>query len=204
MPLPSNTIAAGEHAYIIQSPNINTADCLIFAHGGSVGGQKFIVPAGKTIRFFANHNAEHNTLSGLALLEGASRAMRARGTHHRFEKDSTHDVRMRVKGGEQCHDYILAKALGSHGPRKDIVVSYQAMRDQMDEMDPGTGTNWVPHIVTIRNHTSARLHTNVWLSKLIKDVLDAAPQITTFYSANCRTRTSSSTLWLTAGNRVRG
>lgn len=195
MQLPANTDSIGEHAYLIRSPDPGMTDCLIIAHGGSVGDQEFTVPTGKTVRFFVPHAHAYSTSSGLAALKDAVSSHGRKGFFTGLTRTE----------GSSCRDYILGKGLGSHGP-SSLVVTYQEIRDELDQMatTPGTGTNWIPHVVTIRNRTNGLVHKHVWLSKLIDEILAVDGRITTFYSCNCRKKSSSPiSLRMKAGNRVK-
>lgn len=176
MPLPTNTIAVGDFAYLIQSPARGVTDCLIVAHGGAVGGERFIVPPGKQIRFLVEGGVVNEAKDGRHVLRKYAKKM------HRNGSLTTRDY----ASGRSCGDYVLGKALGNHFGNTN--VTYQDIRDELDRIYlaqpvPGVGIHWVPHYVTVRNRNAQQY---IWLSRLIKDLIAADGTIQSIYCANCR------------------
>lgn len=181
--MPSNTIALGDNAYMIESPDPAIADCLVMAHGGGVDKtRKFTVPAGVTIQFFAQAGNANKAPDGIGqfirkqMLDKSAGLPIAEGTGRRT-----------YPAQSACPDYILSKALGSHFKNVNGRASYLQVRNLLhDNANPGNGINWIPHVVTVRHRTSIFLNKNIWLSTLVADILAAKPGITTIYCANCR------------------
>ena len=191
MQLSSNTHAIGEHAYLIESPAANVSDCLVIAHGASVGGQTFDVPPGKVVQFFVADRVSNQAYGPADLVKTAAIRMNNFG-HVLGKPEGEKDRRARnalvFAAGATCQDYVLGKMLGDHFRASQ--TTYLEMRRTLDQdvatLPPGANGNWVPHVVTVRNRKST--HQYIWLSALIRDLVNFNAALTTFYCANCRIR----------------
>ena len=183
--MPENTIRLGDNAYLLESPNLAIADCLVIAHGGIIDKtRKFTVPAGITIEFFVEALQSNSAPDGLE------------GLIHKHITDRTaiaanpalaaNRANLRYEAQSACPDYILAKAFGTHYDVVDSRTNYSRVRDLLQTNVAGHGLNWIPHVVTVRNRKSLLTKQNVWLSVLVEKILAAKPGVTTIYCANCR------------------
>jgi hypothetical protein len=92
-----------------------------------------------------------------------------------------------VGGGKNCRDYILAKAVGSHWKADPGFDDYTRINQALNELvAQHTGLQWLPHYGSIRNRTSWFCNTNVWLSRVIKEIRDYKVTIVNFCCGNCR------------------
>ena len=178
--LAQGQVAIGENLYLFTSPAGATADCLIIAHGGTVPGYKFKVPNGVTIYY--------------------TTAFDSKGVYEHGPYAVYSGVRPAVPPGQQAQagavitDLAQGKAVGDHWRNSDHAVKegehYLALRSQMDwkqlKAKPGLGTNWLPHLVTIRNRKRPGVSRLIWLSRLIQEVQGYNAGITDFYVTSCR------------------
>jgi hypothetical protein len=204
MQLSSNTHAIGEHAYLIESPAANVNDCLVIAHGASVGSQTFIVPPGKVVQFFVPDRVTNLASSPADMVKNAALCMNNFGDvlgRPEGEKDKRARKALVFANQAKCQDYVLGKMLGDHFTAGQ--TTYVEMRQTLDRdvatLPPGANGNWVPHVVTVRNRKST--HQYIWLSALIRDLLNFNPALTTFYCANCRIRSKTPAQHLSAAGR---
>jgi hypothetical protein len=186
MPLPANAVKLGDNAYLFPSPSVRpVTDCFIVGHGGTPNDPKiedkhFTVPAGCTVNFFVGGERSNvmnkGPVDGFTVMAGENggRAPNiARGNS--FE------------GGSNCRDYILAKAVGSHYEADPGYNTYSRINQALNGLaGDHAGLQWLPHYVSIRNRTSWFCSTNVWLSRVIKEIRAHDATIVNFYSANCR------------------
>jgi hypothetical protein len=160
-------------------------DCLLLAHGGSIDQtRKFDVPAGVTVAFLAPAG---NTYKGAGPMGVYQKLWAAGGSVSHMQEYAQ---------SRPCPDYILAKAMGTHWEDEHDQANYVQAHRYMTNLfnaAPGTGKNWLPHLVTVRNRKAKKQ--NVWLSTLISDLVNArsvaALGIKKIYCANCRDDISS-------------
>ncbi|WP_338847376.1 putative adhesin [Massilia sp. W12] len=189
--LASNQTELGSNVYFFESPAPNTADCIIMAHGATVAGNAFIVPANVTILFEAdagqavvNHQGSIRSRLGLP---------QAPAIPHRN----------RYQGGARCPDQILGKALGQHwdDPGQRDGNDYYRFVQQAMTTGHGLG-NWAPHFISIRNRKGLFSKEFVWLSEVVRLLRTHKPAVTNIYSYGCRNYDTSGALARRAGNRA--
>jgi hypothetical protein len=168
----------GSYVYFFESPAPGMTDCLITAHGGHVAGRQFNLPPGVKVFYSTDYNKTINFDQGpiRTPLSGAPRQT---------------DPAWTFTGPGKVADQLLGKSLGTHwlaAHQRDGAQYYLFIEAKMRLLlnFPGTGPNWVPHFVSIRNRKFAGSASYVWLSNVIELVKQNFPTVVNFYPAACR------------------
>ena len=120
---PAGAVALGQTMYLFKS-STNSKDCMISARdGGYVSGniRSFDVPAGTTIRFYADH--------GFILSDPGIGA---------FAKDASKSKpRETFTAGQKCRNYLLTKFQGAHAGAdgKSVRETYQQVASAVSNRD---------------------------------------------------------------------
>lgn len=183
MPLPANAVKLGDNAYLFPSPSQGVVtDCFIIGHGGTPyeDERRFDVPAGCTVNFMVAggdaNKMDRGPVNGFKVIAGGNGGQAPRITAGNS-----------LAGGASCRDYILPKAVGSHWEADPGNDDYNRINQALNDLAaPHAGLQWLPHYVSIRNRTSWFCDTNVWLSRVIKEIRGHDARIVNFYCANCR------------------
>lgn len=189
MAKPAAATAIGDDLYLFRSP-IPSDECLVSAHGGTMGGNVlFDVPAGISVLFYTFH--------GFSLIDPGLALAKARP-----------DPKERVDGPGKSHDYFLSKYQGRHGKANETYDDIEhAVRDEAKRTLDARGkvrqlksagatgpklamaqskvdTSHPFSVVTIRNRFFSGA---VRLSDVVRQVQVVAPEIRVFHCSFCRT-----------------
>ncbi|MBW6399862.1 hypothetical protein KPL78_18530 [Roseomonas sp. HJA6] len=180
MPTPAGAEEIGRYIYLFRAQTEDQT-CVIDAHGGFVfENRSFTVPAGVTLKFYTPH--------GSAVIDEGQFALNV------AQFDYT--VAEEITGGQPCHNYLLAKAWGTHtfgDDEDDKRITYaraEAMLDAQDDRRTrqtqrfGAPMDSVASLVTIRNRWD--LWTGIPLETVIHEVRQVMPTLTTFHCTFCR------------------
>jgi hypothetical protein len=180
MSVPTGATPLGHSLYLFRS-KIKTTECVIACHGGFKSENRlFTVPDGVTINFYIWH--------GESLIDP-----RVEMFGWTLEGDS---IAESLTGGLSCYNYILEKDSGQDNDaaaqyeristkiRESNLQRWRAPTFQSPALRNTTLANNVPrHVVTIRHR---RFHSAMTLSRVISEVRDALPSVTTFHCKFCR------------------
>lgn len=179
MATPDGAEKIGRHLYLFRSQTDSTT-CAIDAHGGYYfENRSFKVPDGVTLKFYASHG-NHLMDQGLQGLKLAT------NTFKPIEE---------ITGGQDCHDYLLQKAWGTHTFDKESDEEFRITYERAKAFLERTDKKWqkeffghtfdnVASLLTVRNRWDNLC--GVTLKDVIHDVRKVMPTLTTFHCSFCR------------------
>jgi hypothetical protein len=152
----------GNYAYLVSSVGGSTNDYAVMAHSARVQGRSFFAPRGCTINYYTNQGQAYTMPEGPI-------------DHYRVISHRQPEATKTIHFGYPAPDVVLGKILGRHwiSPLEAGGADhYHQLRREMIYSLHGRNAGWNPHIVVVRNRKWPHMNNEIWLSALVKEIIN--------------------------------